>query len=466
MADSKITDLGEITAPAVDDVLAIVDVSAAAAADKNKKIQLGDLGKLADDGSATAPSIGFQSDPNTGFYSAAGDSISAATNGSHRATLDSTGRLLINRTSTTSDHKLQVVGTGEIDNVVIQNPATDNIAVGTTNFGSLTTGDNNTALGPNALESITTANACTAVGHLALKRHTTGTRCTAVGSEALQYNTTGRYNVAIGVEALNLNTDAEQNTACGDTALGLNTTGDNNTGVGRLAGTSNQTGNQNTAVGSLALGEIALSRSYSDMTAVGYRALHNNENGNNGNTAIGSQSCNTLTTGSYNTCLGMQSGEDITTGSGNIVIGDLNASGISAPVHTITTADNRVVMGSTAVTNAYIQVAWTTVSDERDKLNFAAVPHGIDFVKQLNPVAFQFRQSRESDVAVGPVRYGFKAQEVMALEGDAPVIIDDEDPNRLKYQGESLVPVLVNAMKEQQQQIEALQVRLNALEVG
>jgi len=36
----------------------------------------------------------------------------------------------------------------------------------------------------------------------------------------------------------------------------------------------------------------------------------------------------------------------------------------------------------------------------------------------------------------------------MALEGDNPVIIDNEQPEKLKYKGEHLVPVLVNAIKE------------------
>jgi len=32
-------------------------------------------------------------------------------------------------------------------------------------------------------------------------------------------------------------------------------------------------------------------------------------------------------------------------------------------------------MGSIGVTNAYVQVAWTVVSDARDKTNFGVVPH-------------------------------------------------------------------------------------------
>jgi hypothetical protein len=105
-------------------------------------------------------------------------------------------------------------------------------------------------------------------------------------------------------------------------------------------------------------------------------------------------------------------------------------------------------MGSTGVTNAYIQVAWTVVSDARDKTNFAPVPHGLDFVNQLQPTAYQFKEDRETDVATGIVRYGFKAQDVLALEGDTPVIIDTEDLDKLRFNSDSLIPVLVNAIKE------------------
>ena len=67
----------------------------------------------------------------------------------------------------------------------------------------------------------------------------------------------------------------------------------------------------------------------------------------------------------------------------------------------------------------------------------------------------QFRENRESDVAHGNVRYGFKAQEILALEGDNPVIIDNEDSEKLRYNGEALVPVLVKALQELNAKFEA-----------
>ena len=181
----------------------------------------------------------------------------------------------------------------------------------------------------------------------------------------------------------------------------------------------------------------------SSNAANGYQALYSNTTGTN-NTANGREALRSNTTGSNNTANGFQALYNNSTGAGNVCLGSLNSSGSYAPVFDCTTENNRVVMSSTAVTNAYIQVAWTVVSDERDKTNFDLVPHGLDFVKQLNPVAFQFKESRDSDTPHGPVRYGFKAQDILALEGDDnAVIIDNENPDKLRYNGEALVPVLV-----------------------
>ena len=54
------------------------------------------------------------------------------------------------------------------------------------------------------------------------------------------------------------------------------------------------------------------------------------------------------------------------------------------------------------------------------------------------------------------MHYGFKAQDILALEGDNNVIIDNEQPDHLKYKGEHLVPVLVNAIKELKAEIDKL----------
>ena len=134
----------------------------------------------------------------------------------------------------------------------------------------------------------------------------------------------------------------------------------------------------------------------------------------------------------------------------------MNSAGDYAPVFDPTTENNRLVAGHTGITNAYVQVAWTVVSDERDKAEIEPVDRGLDFVNQLRPKSFKFRVERGSDETHGRRRYGFLAQDILTLEGSDPIIIDDEDPDKLKYNGESLVPVLARAIQELSEQIEAL----------
>ena len=316
---------------------------------------------------------------------------------------------------------------------------TSNFAAGDGALVSNTTGSYNTASGYQALEYNTTGLSNTASGAYALYSNTTGAQNTASGAFALYSNTTGSGNTASGYQSLEYNTTGAQNTASGAYALYSNTTGLNNTASGTSALSGNNTGNYNTASGAFAL---SINTTGSQNTASGYQALYSN------------------TTGSYNTASGTSALYNNTTGSGNTAFSPFNSAGSYAPVFDPSTQNNRFCMGSTGVTNAYIQVAWTVVSDARDKTNFAPVPHGLDFVNQLQPTAYQFKEDRETDVATGIVRYGFKAQDILALEGDTPVIIDIEDLDKLKFNSDSLIPVLVNAIKELNAKVTALETQL------
>ena len=81
-------------------------------------------------------------------------------------------------------------------------------------------------------------------------------------------------------------------------------------------------------------------------------------------------------------------------------------------------------------------------------MNFADVPLGLDFVNNLRPIAYQHKLSREEPEAHGPVRYGFKAQDILALEGDNAVIVDSSDPESLRLSESNLFAVLVKAIQE------------------
>jgi trimeric autotransporter adhesin len=246
-------------------------------------------------------------------------------------------------------------------------------------------------------------------------------------------NTTGNFNTAVGKLALSANTTANDNTAVGFQSLCANTTGCQNIVIGSCAMINSTTARYNEVIGFQA-GNALTTGCW--------------------NTIIGRAAAGSATTAIRNVVIGADGSNLLETGTQNVTIGDNSDLG---RIFTLTTQNNRGIFGHNQITNAYVKVAWTVTSDLRDKTNFGTVPHGLDFVNQLEPVSFQFKKSREDDTPHGDVRYGFKAQDILALEGDNPVIIDDEQPDHLKYKGEHLVPVLVNAIKELKARIETLE---------
>ena len=314
-----------------------------------------------------------------------------------------------------------------------------NTAIGINALNAITTGTNNTAIGNNALKLLTTTGTVVAVGYNALTSFiaggiaapnvavggsalgsvTTGPGNTGLGYQVMQNSTTGAYNVAIGWQALNSSSTHSSNICIGYQS-GYNIAGGHNIGVGY----------QTVFTGTGAYN-----------TALGYQALYN-------------------PSGSYNVGIGYQAGKTITSGAGNIILHPTSSAGTVAPVFSVTTENDRVVIGSTSVTNAYIQVAWTVVSDARDKTNFAPVPHGLDFVNKLKPTAYKFKEDRETEAPTGIVRYGFLAQDILEIEGDNPVIIDTEDLNKLRFNSDSLIPVLVNAIQELSTRLDFLEGKL------
>ena len=88
MANTKITELTQLTNPVSTDVLPIVDV----AADVTKKISIADLLKNASAGTAAAPGIAFDGD-NAGIYSPGADQVAISTNGTGRLFVDASGNI-------------------------------------------------------------------------------------------------------------------------------------------------------------------------------------------------------------------------------------------------------------------------------------------------------------------------------------------------------------------------------------
>ena len=184
----------------------------------------------------------------------------------------------------------------------------------------------------------------------------------------------GLGNTAVGLQALYFNAQA-YNTAIGSKALYNNITGYQNAASGFGALYYNTTGNYNTATGSNTL--YCNTGSYN--TGHGFRALYFNGTGE-GNTAGGYESLGHNTTGSYNTGFGYNT---------SVSTGDLNnamALGANATVN----ASNKVRIGDGNVTVVESAAGSWVTSDGRFKNNIKEDVKGLEFIKLLRPVTYNF----------------------------------------------------------------------------
>jgi len=233
-----------------------------------------------------------------------------------------------------------------------------NIFAGANAGASNTSGTSNAAFGFEALFSNKTGNNNTASGNGAL-RSNTGSNNTAVGDISLNHNTTGFDNTAVGVLALYTNTGGGNNTAIGAEALERSTTASYNTASGSFALFNNTEGRDN--------------------TASGFDALAGNTTGSN-NTACGSTTLITNSTGSNNTALGFFA--DVN--QGNLT----NSTAIGA--NAIATASNQIMLGSTSVNSVKAAGSFVIYSDGRFKKNIKENVPGLDFIKGLRPVTYNY----------------------------------------------------------------------------
>jgi len=189
--------------------------------------------------------------------------------------------------SNTDRSNLVAVGDSALFNngigVEVPLQGTGNTAIGSKAMFSNTTGLQNTATGSQAMFSNITGIYNTAFGFEALYSNTNGEKNTAVGWKAMYSNESGTFNTATGVFALRLNTTGYHNSASGYLSMSLNTTGSNNTATGSRSLYSNSVGSKN--------------------TAIGYYTLHSNQSGSN-NTAIGTKSLYYNSAGHSNIAIG------------------------------------------------------------------------------------------------------------------------------------------------------------------
>jgi len=266
-------------------------------------------------------------------------------------------------------------------------------------------------------------------------------------------------NVAIGTNNLQNDTGGE-NVAIGFEAGKSITTGTRNMLIGSQAGTNITTAGSILAIGSTALLNYA---SGGETVALG-RAAMEQSTGGDGNTAVG-QATLYRTTGNFNTAIGYRAGwansaNNNTTGANNTFIGN-EAVGASA------TASNVITLGNSSIATIRAQVTTITfLSDIRDKTNIMPLNYGIDFIKKLNPVSFDWDMRDGGKIGISEI--GFIAQELQQAQIDSqiniPNLVSDINPDKLEASYGVLIPIIVKALKEQQALIDELKQRILNLE--
>ena len=342
-----------------------------------------------------------------------------------------------------------------------------------------TTGCNNNFFGRYAGRNNTSGTDNVFIGSQAGFNNTSGSYNNVVGSYAGLFNSTGRYNNFFGARAGLNNTTGSSNNFFGNYAGRTNTTGGSNNFFGHFAGRTNSTGCSNNFFGRYA-GTNNTSGCHN--LFMGTQSGFNNTSGCNNlffgrdagrtnstgsyNTFFGAYT-GSCTTGSYNTFFGHNAGRCSSTGINNILIGRNAGTNVFSPtgLASITTESNRIIMGNSSHICAQIQIAWTTVSDARDKCIYGSINRGLGFLKNVNPIEFAFKDRTTGELKdpEGKRRYGFSAQDILALEGDQPVIVSTENPDQLQMTNDYLIPILVNAVKELSAQVDELKSRLDQL---
>jgi len=126
--------------------------------------------------------------------------------------------------------------------------------------------------------------------------------------------------------------------------------------------------------------------------------------------------------------------------------------------------------GGDMIMNLYALYAVTGgISDIRYKKDIEALPYGLNEIMQLNPIKFHYNLPKESMLANDPDYFlGFSAQEVQQIIPEAVHEKVGEDTDSMKgmlaITYDELIPVTVQAIKEQQVMIRNQNNKINKLE--
>jgi hypothetical protein len=118
-----------------------------------------------------------------------------------------------------------------------------------------------------------------------------------------------------------------------------------------------------------------------------------------------------------------------------------------------------VRIGNTAVTQIGGQVAWSNLSDVREKKDIEDIGYGLDFIRHLRPVQYRMKEGNDR------IDFGFIAQDIEAVLGTEYNVlgIGGDRYRTLSLRYTDFIAPMVKAMQEQQDEIEALKAELSEL---
>lgn len=409
------------------------------------------------------------------------------------------------------------LGTGSLLN---NSSGLENAAIGYQALFSNTTGNYNTAAGSKAMRNGVSGNYNVAVGYVAMHNNI-GSYNVGIGYSAL-FSNSGTHNTAVGTDALPINSSGNFNSGFGNLALAENSIGNYNTALGYQSLRQNHTSNNNVAVGYNALyGEFLDNNTGigsfaglgagngTNCTFIGYQATMSSSGLTNA-TAIGA---NAVVGASNSLVLGDIS--NISVGIGTSVPSNvlhvkgggesqITVEAIALPVGILfkeagvdaarirhfgsgsylqiqdytpgwfetgmVINQGSVGIGTTGPT-AKLSVngtannatgAWGVFSDKRVKTISGGFTDGLNVIRKINPVLFTYNDL--APCRTGDEQVGVVAQE---LEKIAPYMVSQKkygDFSDLReVNNQAYIFLLINAVKEQQKQIELLEKKVSEL---
>ena len=314
------------------------------------------------------------------------------------------------------------------------------------------------------------------VGQRAAFANVTGVENTFVGNNAGANNSTGNSNVFVGNGVAFANLKGSRNAFFGNGAGGLNTTGNRNTLLGDSAGVGSNNLTNATAIGAqaevdannaLVLGSInGINNAAADTrVGIGLTApvfkLHVVDSANTG--------LRVQTNGGGGTVASFGGNGDFQIDAVNIVGGRFLVKengqvgiGTNAPLRLLH-VNGRARIGSIPIESSTGSVCFNALGDLlqcgasslRLKKNVSSYHAGLDVVRRLRPISFNWKEDGLADI-------GLAAEEVSQVAPSFTYTDVNDEVVGVKY--DRLNILFINAIKEQQQQIEKQQKQIAALQ--